>query len=98
MRLKDKVAIVTGAGSGIGRATATAFAREGALLVLNDIDPKGLDTVWLNWVMPGTVGSSATSLVKIPRAGSLTKRFRRSGVSMSWSTTRASISSRMSPR
>ena len=45
MRLQDKVTIVTGAGSGIGRATAALFAREGALLVLNDIDEKGLDAV-----------------------------------------------------
>jgi NAD(P)-dependent dehydrogenase (short-subunit alcohol dehydrogenase family) len=45
MRLKDKVAIVTGAASGIGRATATLFAREGARLVLNDIDAQGLNSV-----------------------------------------------------
>lgn len=38
MRLQDKVAVITGAGSGIGRATARRFEDEGAKLVLNDIN------------------------------------------------------------
>ncbi|MDI2129663.1 SDR family NAD(P)-dependent oxidoreductase [Yinghuangia seranimata] len=39
-RLHDKVAVITGAGSGIGRATALRFAAEGARLVLGDLRPE----------------------------------------------------------
>ncbi len=42
MRIPDKVAIITGAGAGIGEAIAVRFAEEGGRLVLNDISEKGL--------------------------------------------------------
>jgi 3-oxoacyl-[acyl-carrier protein] reductase len=38
MRLDGKIAVITGAGRGIGRATAVRFAREGAAIVVNDVD------------------------------------------------------------
>ena len=41
MRLSNKVAIVTGAGSGMGRASSLLFAKEGAKVVVADIDVKG---------------------------------------------------------
>jgi len=39
--LKDKVTLITGGGSGIGRATALIFAREGARLIIADLNRKG---------------------------------------------------------
>ena len=38
MRLKDKVALITGAGSGIGREAALLFAKEGAAIVVVDVN------------------------------------------------------------
>jgi NAD(P)-dependent dehydrogenase (short-subunit alcohol dehydrogenase family) len=40
MRLRDKVAIITGAGAGIGQAAALLFAKEGAKVVVADLDAK----------------------------------------------------------
>jgi NAD(P)-dependent dehydrogenase (short-subunit alcohol dehydrogenase family) len=42
LKLKDKIAVVTGAGSGVGAAVAAAFCREGAATVFTDIDERGL--------------------------------------------------------
>ena len=41
MQLKDKVAVITGAASGIGKEIARTFAREGAKLVIADLDEQG---------------------------------------------------------
>ena len=43
MRLKDKVAIITGAAAGIGEASSRLFAAEGATVVALDLDSAGLD-------------------------------------------------------
>src|SRR5215468_2948179 len=44
MRLKDKVAVITGAASGIGKEIAITFVREGAKIVIADLNQKAADT------------------------------------------------------
>src|SRR5215470_3099094 len=43
MRLKDKVAVITGAASGIGKEIASTFAREGAKIVIADLNQKAAE-------------------------------------------------------
>ena len=48
MRLKEKVSVVTGGGSGFGKAIAILFAKEGSNIIVNDInDEAGKSTVEL---------------------------------------------------
>lgn len=54
--LKDKVVIVTGAASGIGRATAVAFAQEGTKVVVADLDEEGLEETLEQVESEGTAG------------------------------------------
>src|SRR5213075_605821 len=76
-----KVAFVTGAASGIGRATALAFAREGAHVVVADIDQQGSqDTVRMIEVLGGqalAVSCDVTSGADVQAA--LTKSVERFG-------------------
>lgn len=45
MRLKDRVALITGAGSGVGEATALLFSEEGATVILADIQLEKIEGV-----------------------------------------------------
>ncbi|WP_226036599.1 SDR family oxidoreductase [Aquibacillus saliphilus] len=45
MKLKDKVAVVTGAASGMGKAIAELYAKEGAKVVLADLNLEGVESV-----------------------------------------------------
>ncbi|QLG88116.1 3-oxoacyl-ACP reductase FabG [Chitinibacter bivalviorum] len=57
MKLKDKVAIITGSASGIGEATAIRFAADGAKVVVCDVNQAGVDRVVADLVATGAVAA-----------------------------------------
>jgi NAD(P)-dependent dehydrogenase (short-subunit alcohol dehydrogenase family) len=64
--LKGKIALVTGAASGIGQATAVLYAQQGAKVVLSDIDEKGGNETVRNIEKTGGEASFIKSDVSVP--------------------------------
>lgn len=69
MRLKDKVAIITGGGSGFGEVTARLFAREGAAVMLADINGNAAQAVAESIVAQG--GQAAWAQTDVTKAASV---------------------------
>ena len=59
MKLKDKVVLITGGGSGLGRETGLTFAREGAMVGINDIRPESAQNVVTEIERAGGKGARA---------------------------------------
>ena len=57
MRLKDKIALVTGAGGGIGSAIVRRFSEEGATVILSDIKAENCKTLLDEIEKKGGTGS-----------------------------------------
>lgn len=74
MRLDSKKCIVTGGASGIGRAAAVALAREGASVVVSDVEvSEGRPRSDLSPTLAETLSSyAATSRARMTPVGSLT--------------------------
>ena len=68
-QLHDKVALITGAASGIGRATALLFAREGAAVVITDVNESGGKAVAAEITSHG--GRARFELADVTRAAGL---------------------------
>ena len=74
-RLQGKTALITGAGSGIGRATAILFAAEGAKVAVNDISVEGgSETVRLIKEAEGEATFFKANVTKLPEVKSMVKQ------------------------
>jgi NAD(P)-dependent dehydrogenase (short-subunit alcohol dehydrogenase family) len=66
MKLRNRVAVITGAGSGIGRASALEFAREGARVVIADINSAGASETLAHIQSAGGTGIAIETDVSQP--------------------------------
>jgi 3-oxoacyl-[acyl-carrier protein] reductase len=80
MRLVGKVSIITGAGQGIGQATALKFAREGAKVVVCDINEAGIQPVVDE--IRGAGGAAVGFVVDVTDTASITRMVE--GVMATW--------------
>jgi NAD(P)-dependent dehydrogenase (short-subunit alcohol dehydrogenase family) len=90
--LEGKVAVVTGGASGLGQAVARGLVREGARVVLGDIDKAGLERT------AGELGEQVRWQRTTTSPPSSPGATRRSGPSRSWSPAPASSARPPSPR
>jgi NAD(P)-dependent dehydrogenase (short-subunit alcohol dehydrogenase family) len=91
MRFEGKAVLITGGATGIGRATALAFAREGAVVMIGDVDARAAETVGLIEAHGGkaafkvadvTDAEAMTELVRdcIARFGRMDMAFNNAGI------------------
>lgn len=72
MKLKDRVAIITGAGSGIGRGIAECLAEEGAAVVVNDINEQAANETQRLLSSRGTSAAVVVSDISTPTGAAAT--------------------------
>src|SRR5688572_26111997 len=73
LRLAGKIALITGAGGGIGAETARLFAREGASVIINDVNRDTADAVAHDIREAG--GRAATAIADISSASQVDSMF-----------------------
>jgi len=74
MRLQGRIALVTGAGNGIGRAVAELFAAEGAYVYVSDVDGAGAESVAA--AIRASRGSATAQTCDVSRGQDVTALFR----------------------
>ena len=99
-RLENKVAVITGSGRGLGLTTAALFSREGAQVVVADLDPARAAAVSEQIAVEGGEATAFVADLSYPQGAEemAAAAIRAYAASTSWSTTRLCSPPRRSPR